>query len=112
MATVDDNSLWQQLMNAAYDKWQEQGRKCEATSKAAGDVVARSWTYAQFLRELSVAERRAVMLGNLNYQVENGGFAQWVDNGYASDSGSELLDILPEMGEASKKVCDLVRSVL
>lgn len=102
MATVDGDSRWQQLMNEAYDKWQK-------NSKAG---VVESWTYAQFLRQLSVAERRAVILGNLNYQVENGGFSQWVDNGYASDSGVELLEILPEMGEASEKVGALVQSVL
>lgn len=31
---------------------------------------------------ISFKHKAAVVLGNLNYQVENGGFAQWIDNGY------------------------------
>lgn len=27
-------------------------------------------------------ERRVVIMGNLNYKVTNGGFSQWIDNGY------------------------------
>lgn len=56
--------IWDQLMAGAYAKW--------------GDAE----TYKYFLRKLTPTELRAVLLGNLNYQVENGGFAQWVCNGY------------------------------
>lgn len=62
-----ETSRIQTLMTAAYERWQ----KAEGVSQEA------------FLEDLcSPPERRAVMIGNLNYQVENGGFAQWVDNGY------------------------------
>lgn len=59
-------SLHQLLMNRAYSKWDD-------------DVVA----YSDFIDQLPIEERFAVLLGNLNYQVCNGGFGQWVGNGYA-----------------------------
>ena len=37
-----------------------------------------------FWSQLSALEREAVFVANLNYQVENGGFFQWEDNGYAA----------------------------
>jgi hypothetical protein len=35
--------------------------------------------------------RAAVQLGNLNYQVENGGFSQWWDNEYGPEDIEDLL---------------------
>ncbi len=57
-------SKHQTLMTRAYKKW------------------ANGMTYLDFLQALNVTERRAVTLGNLNYQVGNGGFLQWADNRY------------------------------
>lgn len=59
-------SKHQQLMNEAYDRW-ENGMSKE-----------------DFLDQLSPQERFAVTTGNLNYQVENGGFQQWWGNDYAT----------------------------
>lgn len=38
--------------------------------------------YEDFVGALNEMERDAVLIGNLNYQVENGGFIQWAENGY------------------------------
>lgn len=62
-------------MDAAYDKWND------------------AWSYERFLLEVTGHERQAVLVGNLNYQVQNGGIAQYVSNGYAS-SYSECVDVL------------------
>ena len=40
----------------------------------------------EFLSDLTPYEKLAVIFGNFNYQVENGGFSQWVFNNYDSDS--------------------------
>lgn len=55
------------LMNAAYDLWKKNT----------------DWDKDAFFDRLDYPMRLAVALGNLNYQVENGGFGQWHDNGYA-----------------------------
>ena len=94
--TETKTDVWQTLMDRAYDKWQGTG-----------------WNYSQFLLNLDAAERKAVILGNFHYQVCNGGLSQWVDNGYASGGGRDLLTILAEIGtENSSRVAQIVRAVL
>lgn len=66
---ADTAPKMQDLMNAAYKRW-----KVDPTLRQDG-----------FWATLSAQERRAVFTGNLNQQVENGGFAQWMDNGYGVD---------------------------
>lgn len=65
---TDNNimSLHQDLMNEAYELWNNQP----------------SLDYEQFLEMLNNKQRAAVVLGNFNYQVENGGFYQYHDNKY------------------------------
>lgn len=58
----------QKLMGATYDRWQKNDR----------------WSKQDFWDQLSADERFAVFLGNMNYQVQNGGFSQWLGNGYAT----------------------------
>jgi hypothetical protein len=69
-------------MNEAYAQWQQQ------------EVPA---SYDQFVESLDEPHQAAVLLGNLNYQVENGGFVQWYRNGYSSqiERLSGYLDQLP-----------------
>jgi len=55
----------QQIMDQAYKKWTD-----------------KSWDLSDFINVLDRVEREAVVLGKLNQQVENGGFMQWIDNGY------------------------------
>lgn len=59
----------QSLMDKAYGRWQ--GNE--------------GWSTKTFFDHMEPAEKTAVLLGNLNYQVENGGFQQWVGNGYAQN---------------------------
>lgn len=51
----------------------------------------RQWSKQDFWDQLDAQERIAVFAGNLNYQVENGGFMQWFDNGYATDEVTGFL---------------------
>lgn len=57
----------QATMDAAYDRWQ----------------ANREMKPKDFLESLSAKESFAVRIGNLNYQVENGGFSQYWGNSYA-----------------------------
>jgi hypothetical protein len=92
-----DTSCWQNLMDNAYDKW--------GISKKTG----KSWGYRQFLNNLDAVERKAVVLGNFHYQTCNGGIQQYIDNGYATGSGKDLLTILDEMDtESSRRVKRIV----
>lgn len=67
---MTDYPAWERRVSAAYDKWREYS----------------DWSYADFLEQLPANDVDAVVLRNFNYQVCNGGFEQWVANGYASDS--------------------------
>ena len=81
----------QELMDAAYERWQ-----------------ANDWSRDQFIMRLSWEEKVAVTIGNLNYQVCNGGFMQWHDNGYSQHT-KELLEALNEVGtEAALAAVELV----
>lgn len=84
---VDDNSTWQSLMDEAYSRWQDDG------DLKGLDLV-------QFISALPTLSAQAVVLGNLNYQVENGGFSQWVNNGYCL-TAKFLIKTLEEIGTQS-----------
>lgn len=58
----------QSLMNQAYDFWKNEGKELD---------------YNDFIKALPEKQAQAVIIGNLNYQVENGGFSQWAANGYS-----------------------------
>lgn len=62
-----DNSTMQALMNTAYEFWQSQ----------------KGMSKKDFWNSLDSKPRAAVAIGNLNYQVCNGGFSQWHYNGYS-----------------------------
>lgn len=72
-------SLHKKLMDKAYNKFQD------------------GWSLREFYINIDGLERRAVALGNLNYQVGNGGFTQWMDNGYAEVSMTVLRFISDEL---------------
>lgn len=75
-----ETTTWQELMDKAYDEWKKHP----------------GLSYEEFLAGLDAKEEQAVLLGNLNYQVQNGGFDQWVFNGYAS-RGPEVVVLLELM---------------
>lgn len=62
-----NDSFHQLYMNRAYAGWVQ------------NDDLDRD----EFWDSLNLYEAIAVYTGNLNYQVENGGFLQWHDNGYS-----------------------------
>jgi len=84
--------VWQRLMDKAYSKWEKE-----------------NWSTKEFIQEhCSDLERKAVLLGNLNYQVENGGFEQWVDNGYGY-FWRDTIKVLREIGtENAVKTINLI----
>lgn len=73
-------SIWQIHMNNVYDKWQQN----------------RNTPYETILMRCNQVEFAAVLLGNFNHQVCNGGFEQWIDNGYATQ-GRQVLRILKDI---------------
>jgi hypothetical protein len=82
----------QAVMNGAYEKWQN------------------GWSYENFLDHLTYLERCVVVTGNLNYQVENGGFAQWYDNNYHTGANTLLCFLENELAtDTAKDAAQLVR---
>lgn len=87
MTYEESEAVIQPIMDAAYAKWQ-----------------GKNWSQQQFWMHLDYIEKVAVYVGNLNYQVENGGFYQWVDNLY-NECLDELKIILDEINtHASRRV--------
>jgi len=96
---MTDTGIIQQLMDEAYDKWQDNG-----------------WSKEDFRNYISKNMSRehliAVQIGNLNYQVENGGFLQWYDNGYYSMDLEDLITYCEEIKtKAATEVKVLLESV-
>jgi len=92
-----DIKTHQGLMEEAYDLWQK--------SENA------HWNNHDFIANLpSQAHKDAVILGNLNYQVGNGGFEQWFLNGYGQRDWAYLVnELLPKIGTpAALEVAKLV----
>lgn len=89
---------WQKLMDQAYDRWTK------------GDL--KSLSYSEFIDELDPLHRKAVLLGNLNYQVNNGGFSQWIGNDYAQQA-TRVLSVLKEINTPNcNKVAELVKQII
>jgi len=85
----------QKVMDETHDRWQ-----------------ANDWDYEEFLHHLTTKELVVVVLAKLNYQVENGGFDQWFENGYG-DQSRATLDCLTVVGtETAKKAFELVGRAL
>lgn len=94
----DQEKVHQRLMNEAYDRWNSpplQGK-----------------SYQDFLMKLTPIHRDAVVLGNLNYQVENGGFSQWLGNGYGETMGFLRSAVDKMMTQTAKEVYSLARKAI
>jgi hypothetical protein len=88
-------STHQRLVDEAYSQWANQ-----------------NWTYGEFIDSLGDRQRQAVLIANLNYQVETGGFAQWHFNSYSSRS-NQLIAALEEIGtDAAIQAAQLVSRVV
>lgn len=71
--------LTQLLMDEVYDKWNSP----EALQMGRLDVIDNFFTEKH---------KAAIQLGNMNYQVNNGGWSQWHSNGYSEDM-DDLIEI-------------------
>lgn len=93
-APESEKTFHQKVMDQAYDRW-KQGTH-----------------YRGFLLSLGRLHRDAVVLGNLNYQVQNGGFSQWVENDY-HEGAEYLVYALRAMDtELARKVLTMVEEAL
>jgi hypothetical protein len=81
---MEKNSVHQKLMDEAYDKWDN-------------NVIK---NYPDFLKmvmkDLGKLYYHAVITGNFNYQVGNGGFSQWTYNNYAKSTINSLVIFLED----------------
>jgi len=86
-------SFHQHLMNEAYGLWSQH-----------------EWSYEEFLEnirtDLSQLHYDAVIIGNLNYQVTNGGWFQWYLNDYHI-THKDVEDILDRFTAFSEKASEL-----
>ncbi len=92
----------QDLMNLFYNHWQALSAEVTAHNDAQTDRSG-----AAFMRDPNQGEiasvfptkvNMAVILGNHHYQVGNGGWMQWDDNGYSAS-----VDALYNLYEAAEK---------
>jgi hypothetical protein len=83
----------QALMDEVYNEWQKEENK----GKGKWDI----------LDGFSEAHQIAVVCGNFNYQVENGGIEQWIDNGYFHEDAEKLIEHL-EIGAKSDERCQTI----
>jgi hypothetical protein len=87
---MKEESVHQELMNEAYEIYEEfPGIK---KTKFIEKVMEKGDKYYH-----------AVITGNLNYQVNNGGFSQWNENGY-SDSIEELIEFFSQKFKEDKTI--------
>lgn len=103
----------QALMNIFYNFWQELAGKAREHNKENEDSQ-------NYLREPHQAEIAAVMppkvnaaviLGNMHYQIGNGGWNQYDGNGYSSsvDAARNLYEGAANIGiEGASKVVELI----
>lgn len=67
--------------------------------------------YKNFIEDLDKRHRAAIVFKNLNYQVDNGGFLQWIENGYI-DEMPYILRYLGEIGtETANKLVTMLEEV-
>jgi hypothetical protein len=101
--------VFQQTMDRAYAHYgQKAGRKKVSRAMHGREQLS---GHQSFLEALSLPEQLAVVFGNLNYQVENGGFQQWHGNRYYSDTIDYLREFIAKYGEhypSFRKVEDLL----
>jgi hypothetical protein len=80
-------------MDEMYNEWQKE----ENNNKGKWDILG----------GFSEAHQIAVIFGNFNYQVENGGIEQWIYNGYFHDDVEKFIEYL-ETGAKSDERCQTI----
>lgn len=89
--------FWEKLNDSAYARWQGEENKAKS--------------YEDVLDECLPEERFAMLLGNLNSQVLNGGFCQWVDNGYAAQADTVLRVLARIDTDSTKAVSEMIKRI-
>jgi len=89
-----DGGFHQYLMDLAYKRWNTEG-----------DL--KGVIYETFVRSLDDRQQRAVVLGNLEQQVCNGGWGLWYGNGYHRVA-HETLEVLGDMIDKGYRLADRV----
>jgi len=95
MADFGDNI--QTLMDEVYSEWQKEKNRAKE-----------KW---EVLNNFSEAHQIAVIFGNFNRQVENGGIHQWIYNGYFHDDSEKLtqyLELGKDLDERCKTILDII----
>ena len=104
LSKIDD--FHQKLMDEAYELYRKHDK----------------WSYEEFITNvpnlLSKLHLYAVVVGNLNYQVENGGWMQWYDNGYfrfasiVDEALENFGNYSKEANQIAQKVSNLLKDVI
>ena len=68
-----------------------------------------SWTWGMFIDQCQPTERYVVLIAALDSQVNNGGFTQWCDNGYVTESAATIRALNWLGGEAADRAAELVQ---
>lgn len=76
----------QGVMNRAYQRWR------------TGDL--KGLNQPDFYQALGEPDKMVTMFGNANYQICNGGFSQWISNGYADAAFNDLKEYCKKWGKS------------
>lgn len=91
----------QELMDEVYGFW----------NSPEGEGLDKAELIDTVLEKFGKKHVYALVAGNLNYQVCNGGFQQWVDNGYAFAQYNEVVDLLQTMNtKNSLAILEMIES--
>lgn len=63
------------------------------------------------IKSLSAAEQAALVLGDMLYQINNGGIQQYIDNGYATQTGANKTSASAMIARISKLTADVDEEV-
>lgn len=119
---VQAEGYLQAIMSIAFKKWQAHNNKIRdilikmqesdtVYTREEIEVIKKEiWSMAEWLDTLSEIEKFAVAAGKFNYQVEDGGWGQWMFNGFMKDTTEILVEFLPMLPqtEGVKVVKDFI----
>lgn len=119
---VKNDGYQQTIMNVAFAKWNDHNNPindkiailAEDYDKNVDEISKlnhETWNLKDWFETLSDIEKFAVASGTFNYQVENGGFQQWIFNGYPQVTLPvfiDFLDVLPMNEPSVKYVFDFI----
>lgn len=95
---MSENSITQKLMDEVYTKWNTE----EYRTMDRLEVIGNFFT---------PVHRAAIQLGNMNYQVNNGGWSQWHLNGYSEDL-EDIIEIAKKGTAQGIKYFDTLLQIL